>query len=891
MEAYILKSAACLALFYMFYKLVLEQQAVHTFKRFYLLGSLIAAAIIPSIVFTTYVEAAPVVFTNFPITSEIVMTETNQVVLPAVNYTPIIFWSIYGIGVLIFGSIFFRNLFQMVKKIQQNPKEKSVSVYRVLLQMATIPHTFFNYVFLNKTDYQNGNIPQEVLLHEEAHAVQKHSIDVLLIEILQVVFWFNPIIWLYKRSIKLNHEFLADRAVLNTGADAYEYSNLLLAFSSNASTPVLANSIIHSSNRLSTLFSSNTFGQVKKRLTVMKTTASKKGTLLRSLLLLPLLAALVYSFSSIKEVEKISKNIESQQAYDNWDAERLNEFTVSEEKPSLKVTIDKNLITVNEVKTTINGFAKAIDNVTENWTKKDFQLYRLSIQINYATEDFKTQVNEEYRKTKLHQQAKSKTDFLSTPPTPPSPVSFDSAETMDHVIAVAKKGKFFYNGAEISSDKAIELLKNNPEINLTTRGFDTDSPVTTFQDEPIYLDANTIKIFRLSVDFNTVIVNGNLSGLETFANDVDKATNDWTEKDFKQTQPRTTFKNANEEFLNKLDKEFKETRYSKAMGGMSIFWPHFKCKPEHLAAGNGYPLVTEYQTKNLSKEEIIQGLKNVNGEATTYYVNDNRATIDESIAFVQTTKISNFQIVEWNAEGKKDVYVGDKKSNKLSSDIPPPPTPAPKVLKGEKTNIPPPPPAPKAPKVLKGEKSNIPPPPPPPPAPKATEQKGPKSDNQAATDYFFNDRKSENLSEPLNKESQFNGLSEKKTDIKEPYVRYYYNDKLISLSQAGQLLQENQELRIEVNGSTGIITIVDKINQPTSSSPPKVSKDEKSTIPPPTADNIVSHIKVMNRHGPTFYLDNKMISFDEALKYVRKNKNAIVKSSTDKNETRIKSEE
>ncbi|GEQ84505.1 hypothetical protein ULMS_00130 [Patiriisocius marinistellae] len=707
MEAYILKSAACLALFYAFYKLILEQQAMHTFKRFYLLGSFIAAAIIPLIVFTTYVEVAPVAFTNFPISTEILTTEQNLNITPTVNYTPIIIWSLYGLGVLIFGSIFFKNLFQIIKKIQQNPKEKSVSVFRVLLQMATIPHTFFNYVFLNKDDYQNGKIPQEVLMHEEAHAIQKHSIDVLFIELLQVVFWFNPFIWLYKRSIKLNHEFLADRAVLNSGADAYNYSNILLAFSSNASSPVLANSIIHSSNRLTALFSSNAFGQVKKRLTVMKTTASKRATLLRSLLILPVLAVSIYGFSTTKEIAKISEESHIE-----------NAINISEEKPLLKVAINGMTIYVNDKKTDIDNFSSEIDAVTKKWSVEDFKLYRVSITTDNTLTPFINRVNRAFKNTALYKQSTSKSDFITIPPVPQEN-EIENTKTLDHIIAVAKKGgKFIYKDAEISSDEAIALFKKNPEINLYTKNFETETPITTFQDEPLNFDTDNLKFFKLAVDFNTIIVNGKVSSLETFKNDVDAATKDWTEKDFKQTQPRTSFKNTSEDFLNDLDREFKKTKYSKTTGGLSIFWPHLECKPEHLGYGNGYPIVKNYNAKNKTKNQIIKELNNLDGNSTSYRTNNNRATLNQAIAFVTENNIKAFEVVEYNDFGKKTIYLDTrKKIERLNvTDIPPPPSPAPKapkVKKGEKSNIPPP--APKAPKVLKGEKSNIPSPPPPAP--------------------------------------------------------------------------------------------------------------------------------------------------------------------------------
>src|SRR5690606_31752155 len=230
MVLYLLKSGVCLALFYGFYKLLLEKESVHSFKRFYLLATLVLAFGIPLITFTEYVEPvpmAPVQEFNFQPLEATVIEET-----PKTNYLPIILWSVYGAGVLFFGFMFFKNLSGLVGKIKRNPKLKSKNFINVLLNDLVIPHTFFNYIFLNKHKLETQQIPKEVLLHEETHAKQKHSLDILLIELLQVFFWFNPFIYLIKHSIKLNHEFLADRAVLKQGIASSTYQNMLLAFSS-----------------------------------------------------------------------------------------------------------------------------------------------------------------------------------------------------------------------------------------------------------------------------------------------------------------------------------------------------------------------------------------------------------------------------------------------------------------------------------------------------------------------------------------------------------------------------------------------------------------------------------------------------------------------------------
>ncbi|MEW4923790.1 M56 family metallopeptidase [Algibacter sp. 2305UL17-15] len=301
MLAILLKSSACLALFMLFYKLCLEKTSAHTFKRFYLIAILIISMGIPFITFTEYV----VVEIQQPQFSDVSALQNNATPQNAEisetktigDYLPTILWTIYALGVILFSFRFFKNLFQLFSRIRLNPRHKNKNFIIVLLEDLVTPHTFFKYIFLNKTNYEQNKIPQEVLLHEQTHAKQKHALDILYIEILQILFWFNPLLYFIKKDIKLNHEFLADRAVLNQGIDASTYQNTLLSFSANTSYSSLANAINYSS--------------IKKRFTIMKTQTSRTANWLRSLVVLPLLAILIYGFSqkiTVEESQNSNKN-------------------------------------------------------------------------------------------------------------------------------------------------------------------------------------------------------------------------------------------------------------------------------------------------------------------------------------------------------------------------------------------------------------------------------------------------------------------------------------------------------------------------------------------------------------------------------------------------------
>ena len=171
MLVFILKSSACLATFMLFYKLFLEKESIHQFKRFYLLGALAIAIVIPFITFTQYVEVESfqdsLTFHPFEFPEEPFIVEETTTTWQ--DYLPTVLWSLYSIGVLLFSIRFVWNLKTIFLRIKNNPKQQYYEFTNVLLQDTITPHTFFKYIFLNKTKYECKLIPKEVLLHEQTH--------------------------------------------------------------------------------------------------------------------------------------------------------------------------------------------------------------------------------------------------------------------------------------------------------------------------------------------------------------------------------------------------------------------------------------------------------------------------------------------------------------------------------------------------------------------------------------------------------------------------------------------------------------------------------------------------------------------------------------------------
>jgi beta-lactamase regulating signal transducer with metallopeptidase domain len=287
---FLYKSTLCLLVLLAVYHLILEKEKMHRFNRFYLLFSLVFSFVVP------FISIEVVTKTIVPVTQTynyVFQYSSKTIILEqTINYKPIILWSLYGLITAILLFRYIRNILKIVSNIKSNNIVEYKNAKLVLLQEQTPPHTFLNYIFLNKTDYKNRKIEEELFTHELIHVTQKHTLDVLLIETLKTVFWFNPLFFFYKKAIQLNHEFLADDKVINTYKNVPFYQNLLLAHTYTNPTLELTSNLNYSIT--------------KKRFIMMTKTASRTRIVLFKIMLLPLSLGLI-SFICIEKIESVEQ--------------------------------------------------------------------------------------------------------------------------------------------------------------------------------------------------------------------------------------------------------------------------------------------------------------------------------------------------------------------------------------------------------------------------------------------------------------------------------------------------------------------------------------------------------------------------------------------------------
>ncbi|MGK6343271.1 M56 family metallopeptidase [Chryseobacterium sp. DT-3] len=220
----ILKILLCSSVFMAVYYLFLQKEKMYRFNRFYLISSLIFSYVIPFISITVQ----PPKTDN---KSRIIFEDTAQQIIPIQPAQEIFDWM--NLIWFIYGTV---ALFLLIKSILSIIAIKKIQGEKMIYQNYTVivthenlpPFSFWSTIYLGGSYIKNNIIDPMIFLHEKNHIDQKHSIDLIFIDILKIFTWFNPILHIYKKAIITNHEFLADEAVLNSRYDIKEYQNLIL---------------------------------------------------------------------------------------------------------------------------------------------------------------------------------------------------------------------------------------------------------------------------------------------------------------------------------------------------------------------------------------------------------------------------------------------------------------------------------------------------------------------------------------------------------------------------------------------------------------------------------------------------------------------------------------
>ena len=282
---YMLKSSVCLAMFYLFYRMLLSKETFHRFNRIALLGVLLLSCLVPMIELTT-AEASGLGQPFLELEEMVLMVEAEPEGVLTETSSPFP-WKALMLLVYVGGILFFvlRHLWslgRMVRLLRASRRETLKGGITLFVHREkAAPFSWMNMIAVSEEDLEENR--NAILTHERAHIKNCHSWDLLLAEVCIFFEWFNPAAWLLKQELQTIHEYEADEWVINNGIDAKTYQLLIIKKAVGARLYSIANSFNHSS--------------LKKRITMMIKKKSNPWARLKYLYVLPLATVAVAAFA------------------------------------------------------------------------------------------------------------------------------------------------------------------------------------------------------------------------------------------------------------------------------------------------------------------------------------------------------------------------------------------------------------------------------------------------------------------------------------------------------------------------------------------------------------------------------------------------------------------
>ena len=344
---YILKSSVCLAIFYLFYRLLLARETFHRFNRFSLLGILLLSCLLP-LVEVSVKQETEVHQTMLTLEQLLMMADAvNATEAGARAETATVTWIQVALLVYLAGIVFFafRNVYSLVRLLMllKSGKKEDIGSYlpgrkeRVTLIVHNCdiaPFSWMGYIVISRKDLEENG--REILIHELAHIHNRHSWDLLVADVCIFFQWFNPASWLLKQELQNIHEFEADETVIKEGVDAKQYQLLLIKKAVGTRLYSMANSFNHS--------------KLKKRITMMLKEKSNPWARLKYLYILPVAAIAVTAFArpeiseTAEEISRMSDALGMEQAsllfsrLHDISAAKVNDLTAIVEAKAVKTT-------------------------------------------------------------------------------------------------------------------------------------------------------------------------------------------------------------------------------------------------------------------------------------------------------------------------------------------------------------------------------------------------------------------------------------------------------------------------------------------------------------------------------------------------------------------------
>lgn len=324
MESFLLKSSISLIILYTLYHWVIRHGSNHQLNRFIGFACILFSCSFIFIPINNSLISGDFLTIEIKALQESLNFKEGISTITSKNSISI-YLIIYIAGVILFSSRFLIGIFTLINFYFKSNKYARWGFQVVTVHKKLSPFTFFNILFIGNHNMKDDEL-DALIIHEQFHRDQFHSIDVLILEILTIVYWFNPAIWLFRKRIKAEHEYMADKQVLKKGYNQLDYQQLLFQVRTGASLQIGS----YLSNNIS----------LKKRFKMMaKNKVNKKSRYLKAILFLPLMF-LILIFSSFLETSDNVKPVKLREQ-DTRDENKLKgdiTFSINDNKPFIKLT-------------------------------------------------------------------------------------------------------------------------------------------------------------------------------------------------------------------------------------------------------------------------------------------------------------------------------------------------------------------------------------------------------------------------------------------------------------------------------------------------------------------------------------------------------------------------
>ena len=330
---FIAKSSGLLVLFYCAYYFLLSKETFFNSSRWFLLAGLITSVVLPFLIYTKIVWIDPAPVENSTVSSisnysKVYITHAieNETFEINRNYIILAVYTIGFLALLIKFAIDFYSLNAVLKgkEVQQQADFKFVDINENIA-----PFSYFDYIVYNSSMFTASEL-ENIIEHEKVHSDQNHTLDVLISRIFCVLFWFNPIIWLYKKAILQNLEFIADSEAAKKISDKKAYQYTLLKITTHESCVAITNHFYQS--------------LIKKRIVMLNKNQSKKRKYWKYYAVIPALVAFVLLFQiKIIAQEKQRKELKEVVEKDSQiDIYKIKKTTTDQELKEIAEKLKKN---------------------------------------------------------------------------------------------------------------------------------------------------------------------------------------------------------------------------------------------------------------------------------------------------------------------------------------------------------------------------------------------------------------------------------------------------------------------------------------------------------------------------------------------------------------------